>query len=170
MAQIFPDGWHELEVTGAAQREIETLAILADGLPDEYTVYHAVHWTNVEQRYALYGEIDFAIVNQAGDLLLIEQKSGFLSETPDGLVKQYPGKSKSVPVQISRMVGAIRGKLAARGDIPSVITDALLYCPDYTVKQPETAGLAPERIVDARRRDQLCTVIQKLLAVSRRVV
>ena len=77
MAQIFPDGWRELEVTGAAQREIETLAILADGLPDEYTVYHAVHWTNVEQRYALYGEIDFAIVNQAGDLLLIEQKSGF---------------------------------------------------------------------------------------------
>lgn len=166
MAQIVPDGWRELEVTGAAQREIETLAILADGLPDEYTVYHAVHWTNVEQRYALYGEIDFAIVNQAGDLLLIEQKSGFLSETPDGLVKQYPGKSKSVPVQISRMVGAIRGKLAARGDIPSVITDALLFCPDYTVKQPETAGLAPERIVDARRRDQLCTVIQKLLPIK----
>jgi len=133
MAKILPDGWRELEVTGAAQREIETLAILADGLPDEYTVYHAEHWTNVEQRYALYGEIDFAIVNQAGDLLLIEQKSGFLSEIQDGLVKQYPGKSKSVPVQISRMVGAIRRKLAARGDIPSVITDALLHCPDYTV-------------------------------------
>ena len=163
MARIIPDGWRELAVTGAAQREIETLAILAAGLPDDYTVYHAVHWTNVEHRYALYGEIDFAVVNRAGDLLLIEQKSGFLDETPDGLVKQYPGKSKSVPVQISRMVSALRGKLANRGDIPSVITDALLFCPDYTVKQPETAGLAPERIVDAGRRGQLCQTIQRLL-------
>lgn len=165
MAQIIPDGWRELAVSGAAQREIETLGILADSLPDDYTVYHAVHWTNVEQRYALYGEIDFAVVNLAGDLLLIEQKSGFLAETPDGLVKQYPGKSKSVPVQISRMVGAIRSKLAGRGDIPMVFTDALLYCPDYTVKYPETAGVAPERIVDANRRDQLCQVIQRLLPI-----
>jgi hypothetical protein len=165
MAAIIPDGWRELAVTGAAQREIETLAILADGLPEEYTVYHAVHWTCIEHKFALYGEIDFAVVNRAGDLLLIEQKSGFLDETPDGLVKQYPGKSKSVPIQISRMVSAIRGKLANRGDIPSVFTDALLYCPDYTVKYPETAGLAPERIVDATRRHQLCAVIQKLLPV-----
>jgi len=163
MATIIPDGWRELSVTGAAQREIETLAILAEGLPDDYTVYHAVHWTNIERHYALYGEIDFAVVNRAGDLLLIEQKSGFLDETPDGLVKQYPGKSKSVPIQISRMVSAIRGKLANRGDIPSIITDALLYCPDYTVKYPESAGLAPERIVDAGRRAELCLVIQKLL-------
>ena len=106
MAAIVPDGWRELSVSGAAQREIETLALLAGGLPDDYTVYHAVHWTNVEARYALYGEIDFAIVNRAGDLLLIEQKSGFLGETADGLVKQYPGKSKNVPIQISRMVSA----------------------------------------------------------------
>ncbi len=163
MARILPDGWRELAVTGAAQREIETLAILADGLPDDYTVYHAVHWTGIDGRYAIYGEIDFAVVSLAGDLLLIEQKSGFLDETADGLVKQYPGKSKSVPVQISRMLSQLRGKLAGRGDIPSVHTDALLYCPDYTVRKPETAGLVPERIVDASRRDQLCRIIGRLL-------
>jgi hypothetical protein len=165
MATIIPDGWRELSVIGAAQREIETLEILAERLPDDYTVYHAVHWTCIEQRFALYGEIDFAVVNRAGDLLLIEQKSGFLDETPEGLVKQYPGKSKSVPIQMSRMVSAIRGKLANRGDIPSVRTDALLYCPDYTVKYPETSGLAPERIVDASRRDQLAEIIQRVLPI-----
>ena len=163
MARIIPDGWRELSVTGAAQREIETLAVLADGLPDDYSVYHAVHWTGMDGRYAIYGEIDFVVVNLAGDLLLIEQKSGFLDETPEGLVKQYPGRSKSVPVQMSRMVSDLRGKLAVRGDIPSVHADALLYCPDYTVKSPETAGLVPERIVDATRRDQLCQIIQRLL-------
>lgn len=163
MARIIPDGWRELSVTGAAQREIETLAVLAEGLPDDYSVYHAVHWTGIDGRQAIYGEIDFAVVNLAGDLLLIEQKSGFLDETADGLVKQYPGKSKSVAVQISRMVSKLRGKLALRGDIPSVHTDALLYCPDYRVRSPETAGLVAERIVDANRRDQLCQIIARLL-------
>jgi hypothetical protein len=163
MARIIPDGWRELAVTGGAQREIETLAILADGLPDAYSVYHAVHWTATEGRHAIFGEIDFAVVNLAGDILLIEQKSGFLGETAAGLVKQYPGRSKSVPVQISRMVGNLRGKLASRADIPSVHTDALLYCPDYTVRNPETAGLARERIVDASARERLCHIIQELL-------
>ncbi|HRL77639.1 MAG TPA: ATP-dependent helicase [Candidatus Accumulibacter phosphatis] len=163
MARIIPDGWRELSVTGGAQREIETLAILADGLPEAYSVYHAVHWTATEGRHAIFGEIDFAVVNLAGDILLIEQKSGFLGETAAGLVKQYPGRSKSVPVQISRMVGNLRGKLASRADIPSVHTDALLYCPDYTVRNPETAGLARERIVDASAREHLCRIIQELL-------
>jgi len=163
MARIIPDGWRELSGTGAARREIETLAVLATGLPEDYSVYHAIHWTNIEHSFALYGEIDFVVVNRAGDLLLIEQKSGFLDETADGLVKQYPGKSKSVPIQMARMVGALRGKLAARADIPPVHTDALLYCPDYTVRNPLTAGLVPERIVDAPRRDRLCATIQKVL-------
>jgi hypothetical protein len=61
------------------------------------------------------------------------------------------------------MVSHLRGKLAVRGDIPSVHTDALLYCPDYTVRNPETAGLVPERIVDASRRGQLCQIVQRLL-------
>jgi hypothetical protein len=50
MARIVPDGWRELSVTGAARREIETLAVLADGLPDDYSVYHAVHWTGMDGR------------------------------------------------------------------------------------------------------------------------
>lgn len=166
MARIIPDGWRELAVTGAARREIETLAVLAAGLPDDYTVYHAVHWTGINGRHAIYGEIDFAVVNRAGDLLLIEQKSGFLDETADGLVKRYPGRSKSVPVQIARMVSTLRGKLAGRGDIASVHTDALLYCPDYTVNSPETAGLVGERIVDGSRREQLCRIIQRLLPAA----
>lgn len=55
MACIIPDGWRELSVTGAVQREIETLAVLADGLPDDYAVYHAVHWTGMDGRYQLAG-------------------------------------------------------------------------------------------------------------------
>lgn len=111
MARVIPDGWRELAVTGAARREIETLAMLAEGLPEAFTVYHGVHWTQVEGRYAAFGEIDFAIVNRSGDLLLIEQKSGFLDETPEGLVKRYPGRTKSVPVQMARNRDALVARL-----------------------------------------------------------
>ena len=55
MAHIIPEGWQALEATGAAQREIETLALLAAGLSDAYTVYHGVHWTRVNQGHALVG-------------------------------------------------------------------------------------------------------------------
>lgn len=163
MARIIPDGWREIAVTGAARREIDTLERLARALPASYTVYHAVHWTNIEDNFAIFGEIGFVAVNRAGDILLIEQKSGFLDETPAGLVMQYPGKSKNIPVHMAHMVNLVRNKIAARPDLPSVHIDALLYCPDYRVRDPLTAGLNPERIVDAGRRDDLIRIIQEIL-------
>lgn len=167
MAHIVPDGWREFAnnaaESGAAQREFETLAMLAAALPDAYTVYHAVHWTRLEQGYSVYGEIDFVVVNQSGALLLIEQKSGFLEEGSDGLKKRYAEKTKSVPIQMARSRAALQHKLYARPGCRDVPLESLLYCPDYQVKQVETAGLAAERIVDARRRDQLAAVIRAIL-------
>jgi hypothetical protein len=163
MARAIPDGWRELSVTGAAARERETLAALAARLPDDYTIYHAVHWSNLERGFAVFGEIDFVVVNPGGDLLLIEQKSGFLEEGPDGLVKRYAGKSKSVAVQMARSANAIRTKLSRRSGCGEPRIETLLYCPDYRVRSPQTAGVVPERIVDADRREQLVAVIAAIL-------
>ncbi len=163
MAQIHPQGWRELDVTGAAQREIETLALLATALPDAYTVFHGVHWTNVERGYSAYGEIDFIILSPDGRLLLIEQKSGFLTETDEGLAKRYAGqeKPKLVKNQILRTVAALQ--TAFRADGAPLGIDYLLYCPDYQVKRVEAAGIDPQRIVDASRRDQLPAIIRQVL-------
>ncbi|MDQ5915927.1 MAG: hypothetical protein QG584_1820 [Pseudomonadota bacterium] len=163
MAHILPDGWRELAVTGAAQREIETLTLLEAALPDDYSVYHAVHWTNLERGYSVFGEIDFIIMNRAGNLLVIEQKAGFLDETPEGLVKRYPGRVKSVVAQLARNVDALHTKLNARPNAPFARFDYLFYCPDYQVRQPHTAGLTPERIVDSTRRDVLPAIIREVL-------
>ncbi|MDP3124451.1 MAG: ATP-dependent helicase [Thiobacillus sp.] len=163
MAHIIPEGWQTLQATGAAQREIETLSQLAASLPDSYTLYHGVHWTRVNQGHALVGEIDFAIVNPAGNLLLIEQKSGFLGETPEGLVKQYAKTEKHVPTQMARSAEALRARLNqyCTGNTPTL--DSLLYCPDYQVKQPGTAGIDPARIIDAGKREHLARIIRTLL-------
>ncbi len=155
-----------MAVTGAAQREIETLATLAAALPDEYTVFHGVHWTNVERGYSAYGEIDFIVVAPDGRLLLIEQKSGFLTETDEGLAKRYAGqdKPKLVKNQILRTVAALQK--AYKGDGEPLSVDYLLYCPDYQVRRVEAAGIDAQRIVDASRREQLAAIIRQILPAA----
>lgn len=167
MAHIVPDGWQHLDASApSVQRELETLRELATMLPDDYTVYHGIHWSTLERGHAVFGEIDFVVVNRTGDLLLIEQKLGFLEETAEGLVKGYSGKSKSVPVQMARSRDAVLGKLRQRIGVGHLHVENLLFCPHYTIKSPLAAGIVPERIVDARRKDQLARVIQQVLPIG----
>lgn len=167
MAHIQPAGWRALAVTGAALREIDTLSVLADALPDAYTVFHGVHWTNVDRGFSAYGEIDFIVVAPDGRLLLIEQQSGFLTETGEGLGKKYAGldKPRLVRNQILRSVAALRQRFG-RDSGEALQIDYLLYCPDYRVRKVETAGVAADRIVDAHRRDQLPAIIREILPVT----
>jgi hypothetical protein len=82
MATLFPSDWRSLEVTGAAVREFETLAVFDRRLPDHLTVFHGVRWTRIDRGTAVIGEIDFVILAPSGRVLLVEQKSGFLTEKP----------------------------------------------------------------------------------------
>ena len=167
MAKVFPDGWRELAATGAAARELQTLGQLAAGLGDDYAIYHGVHWTRVERgNYAIVGEIDFAIVGPTGKLLLIEQKSGLLNETAAGLVKKYAGKDKNVAFQMARSAEALHERLRKLCKGEQTFVDALLYCPDYTVKDPGTAGIDPARIVDAGKREHLLQIIRAILPAA----
>lgn len=164
MAYIYPAGWREVAVTGAAQREIETLSELAQSLSDSYIVYHGVHWTNIEKGFSVYGEVDFMVVAPNGRVLLIEQKSGFLTETAEGLVKCYQGKEKSVQNQILRTVHNLMARFNKNGEYLSI--DYLLYCPDYRVQNPRMAGIDASHIVDAGKKGNLVTVIEQLLPVT----
>lgn len=162
MAKILPSDWRALEATGAAQRELETLATLERELDDEYTVIHGVHWTRLEHGFSVIGEIDFVVLNRAGRVLLIEQKSGFLKEGEEGLVKTYGTGEKSVAVQMGRARENLLRRLGPlTPELPSL--EQLLYCPDYRVKNVGTAGIPPERLVDASRRDELAARIRAIL-------
>jgi hypothetical protein len=159
MAKIFPSDWRALDKTGTAARELETLALLEAGLPDRLSVFHGVHWTRIDHDRAVFGEIDFVIVSADARILLIEQKSGFLTETADGLFKIYAGGGKSVALQLKRTLENLRRRLVQvlQGEPTSI--EYLLYCPDYVIKQPGSAGVPVERIVDATRRERLCATI-----------
>lgn len=181
MAKLVPDGWRELDADGAgaaAERERATLTLLERALPDAYTVYHGVHWTRLDQGFSIYGDIDFVIVNAAGDLLAIEQRSGFLEEGAHGLVTRHRGRDRNVAVGIARSRHALQTRLAARLEarrevhggerthrqadvLPGI--EYLLYCPDHFVRNAHTAGIEPARIVDAAARDTLVARIQSIL-------
>ncbi len=168
MARIIPDGWRETgAATGAARREIDTLALFERALPDDYTVYHAVHFTNVEQGYSIYGDIDFAVVGPHGQVLLIEQVSGFLEENIAGLQKKAGGRPRNVAVQIGQSVQRLQSRLSKRLAQDDLRVEYLLYCPDYAVRQPDAAGVAAERIVDSAHRDRIVPIVQDVtLAAS----
>jgi len=163
MARIVPDDWQHLEATGAAARERETLALLEKGLPDGYTVYHGVHWTRVHEGFSVFGEADFVIVSPAGRVMIVEQKTGFLRETPKGLVKVYLQTERNVAVALARTVESLHRRLTAAFGAGTYFLEALLYCPDHVVKDAAIAGVDPARIVDATRKAQLVSIVRAAL-------
>ncbi|MBS0554388.1 MAG: nuclease, partial [Proteobacteria bacterium] len=162
MARIHPEGWRQLPASGARARELATLTLFADTLPDDFVVYHGLHWTRAEGEHTIFGEIGFAVMGPAGRVVLIEQQSGFLEETEEGLLRPPSRRARRVSVELARSTEALRARLRPllQGAEPQF--EILFYCPDYRVRQPGTAGLDPARIVDASRRGELAAIVRAL--------
>lgn len=167
MATIFPDGWDSPEATGAIPFETATLRRLAAELPADYSIFHGIQWTRVEHGCSVYGELDFIVVAPRGQVVVIEQKNGELLETPEGLLKQYAARRKSVVLQMQRSIQSLqdRFRLAHKG--VAMPLDYVLFCPDHRVLSPSTAGIAPERIIDAHKAGRLAErIVQIVEAVA----
>ena len=83
MARIVPSV-ADVQLASPHRGERETLSSLKR-LGPAFTVYHGVHWTRTRAYGTAFGEIDFVVVNRAGDVLVIEQKNGPLIETGNDL-------------------------------------------------------------------------------------
>ena len=169
MAQIFPSDIEAAKADGESPAELETLVALRDGLPDEYLVYHSVHWSAVRPKYTDFGEIDFVVVNNAGNVLVIEQKNGALIETAQGLEKRYSGgKKKLVYTQIQRNLGNLRTKFQkTKPQSPSLDVDYLIYCPDHRIVDGTSAGVDRARTIDAQTKGDIAKRVDELLATGK---
>ncbi len=166
-AHVIPTNIASLALAGGGAAEIETVRLLQKKLSDAYTVFHGVHWTRAYASGTQFGEIDIVVTNRDGRAIVIEQKSGALEETDDGLVKHYNGKAKSVRQQVHRTIDAIRDKF--RGANPghgAIDLDYLVYCPDHRLLRLNAAGLDADRIVDARQAAWLPEKIETLLGLG----
>ena len=167
MSRTIPTMARSTSVPAGKSREADTLSALATGLPKEYCVLHGVHWARVHRaHFTLYGEVDFAVIAPSGRLLLIEQKSGALLETAEGLAKAYPRQTKLVAPQMVRSAGELKEKFARQHGGVKPEIETLLYCPDHRVVNRSAAGIDPERIVDSTQATELPAIVQSILPLS----
>jgi len=80
------------------------------------------------------------VVPDGWEMLEVEQKSGLLAETPEGLVKAYPNKRKNVAAQIQRSVESLQSRFRHGHAGVGMALDYLLFCPDYHSVPPRPAS------------------------------
>ena len=166
--RIFPSDFElnqDAQSSVALSREIQTLRTMASGLTEAYCVFHSVHWTRlIDPKSRALGEIDFVVMNRAGELLLIEQKTGPLIESNGELWKSYSHQHapKSVTSQLFRNQDGLLTKFRKVHNALLKTTN-VLYCPDYKVIEVKTSGLDRNQIIDSTESDLFCQKLMKLL-------
>jgi hypothetical protein len=163
MARLLPSDISELSLSLGETAELRTLEALRSGLPSAYTVFHSVHWSRDAAYQTTFGEADFIVVNQSGEVVVIEQKSGALDESADGLIKRYSDRRKNVATQVHRTLDGIRDQFKRQSG-HDIVLDYLIYCPDYRLRDLNAVGLNVSRIVDSRDASRLADRITSLLA------
>ena len=149
MARLLPSDISELSLSLGKTAELQTLETLRSRLSSAYTVFHSVHWSRDAAYHATFGEADFIVVNQSGEVVVVEQKSGALDEASDGLIKRYSDGRKKVASQVHRTLDGIRDQFKRQSG-HEITLDYLIYCPDYRLRDLNAVGLIASRIVDAR--------------------
>ena len=160
MARIIPTLPSRSAFGAGGYAEIALLDTLEQGLSGAYTLFHSVDWSRGLGEHEQHGEIDIVVVNQAGDVLLIEVKSGPVDFASGGIFKSYGSHSKNVKGQIGLQYGALRGRLNDAG--LGVALHHLLVLPDVKV-HTESVQWPRERIVDSGEMDHISTRIAQTL-------
>jgi thymidine kinase len=164
MAQLLPSLSSFTSHSLGHWRELQVLQHIQHSLPDGYQVFHSVDWHSLHQGRDCHGEIDIVVMNQAGELLLIEVKAGDVACRHDGIYKSYNDREKKVDAQLTLQYAAMRGLLKKSG-IHTGVTNCLVL-PDFRVQQTTTVGIPRERIFDADDYADLGAKLQMLLPLG----
>lgn len=169
MAHIIPsDPTWNYQFSNIHPGEMKTLEMLKSDLPDNYWVFHSIHWTSDAKYHVDFGEIDFVVLNDSGDVVFIEQKNGLLDETGGSLIKIYEnGNIKDVGRQIHRSIDLVQLKFKRQHRDKNLNPDYLICCPDYKVKSINSVSFERNHIVDATDYSNLGNKIQQLIPATK---
>jgi hypothetical protein len=168
MARLYPEDFDVVENERRFKGELSTLLRLKEGLSDQFCIFHGVHWTKIEEDAAVYGEIDFLILNPYGKILAIEQKETTIEKNKQGeLVAIYSRadgqrKEKKIHSQVARNIQSLRQEFSRRYKNQSLDIDHLLYLPTAIIKGELPASLALGRVVDSSEEKYLPEIIRKI--------
>jgi thymidine kinase len=161
MAHLFPTLPPSHALSPSEFAEISMVRELAVGLSDAYSVFHNIEWVQSADGQMRHGELDAVVVNQAGDVLILELKTGSVIFRPEGIFKDYDGEVKNVLAQVKRQHGSICARLAEAKLHATV--HHLLVLPDVRV-QDGSVQWPRDRIVDATDMAHLITRVSTVLA------
>lgn len=160
MAHFCPPLPRHLAIRPGEYAELELLQTLERGLSDAYMLFHSVDWSRGAGEQEQHGEIDIVVINQAGDVLLIEVKAGNVDFLPGGIFKTYGDRTKNIRAQVGLQYGALRTRLADAG--LTVHLSHLLVLPNLKV-QSETVQWPRERIVDSNDIGNIVSRVTQML-------
>lgn len=160
LANVFPSIPLYSAITPGEHAELEVLQLLAQQLPEAYTLFHSVEWSRGSGEAKQHGGIDIVVLNQAGNVLLIEVKAGDVEFLEGGIFKLYGGYAKDVGRQVRLQYSALRTRL--QGASLKIKVHHLLVLPHMRVVS-ETANWPRERIVDSEEASILPARISQLL-------
>lgn len=163
MARLVPSMSMLAPRSAGLAAELDIAQRLAAGLSDAFTLFHSVDWSSGSAAAERHGEIDVVVVNQAGDLMLIEVKAGDVELRSGGIFKRYGEHSRDVIAQVRLQYGSLRSRLKTAG-LP-VQLHSLLVLLDVEVIS-ETVHWPRERIVDAPRMDHLVARVTEQLGAG----
>jgi predicted RecB family endonuclease len=158
MARLCPSLPPRSALGAGEHAELDLLETLERGLPPAYLLFHSVDWTQAGAAQSQHGEVDIVVLNQAGDVLLLEVKAGSVDVRDGGLYKTYAGRIKDVLVQARRQHGAILARLKQAQ--LQVHVDHLLVLPDVQVLS-DSVQWPRERIVDS---GDMAQVVSRVMA------
>lgn len=147
MAKLLPNLSGDVRKTIGYRREMDVLTLLEKSLPDGYVIFHNVEWHSLYEGRDCHGEIDLILMNQAGDLLLVEVKAGVLDVSNGQLMKHYGLRQRDIATQVRVQYGAMR-QLLARAELDVALYNCLVL-PDFHLADASIVGIPRERIFDA---------------------
>jgi hypothetical protein len=116
MARIHPSFPLHAPASLGAYRERDILKLLEQGLDNRFDVFHNLPWSGMQGEQQSFGEYDFVIVSPGGQLLILEIKSGDVTEGDDGLTKNYVRQGpKDIGHQMRRMHSSLLQRIDSSG-------------------------------------------------------
>lgn len=143
-------------------RERDVLAMLEQGLPDGFDVFHSVDWSAMHLGKQSFGEVDVVVMGPGGHVTLLEVKAGAVDVSDTGLTKSYGSlkgrHDKDVGHQARRQHSGLMSRLEEAG-LNAVRVAHFLVLPDQKVGQG-TVAYPRERIIDATQMDGLSAAVR----------
>ena len=160
MARLCPSLPPRAALTAGEHAELDLLETLERGLPPAYLLFHSVDWTKTAGEQSQHGEVDIVVLNQAGDVLMLEVKAGNVDFREGGIYKTYAGRNKDVIAQARQQHGAILARLQQAQ--LQVQVRHMLVLPDVRVLT-DSVQWPRARIVDSEDMERVVSRVMEAL-------